>query len=777
MSGIEKTHPQEAAADDRTAKSAITSGEPNASSSAEEAAFDDVNLKFKSTQDRVSNQSYLQDADLSLLLSRLAALQGHSVPAHRFGMLNQTEDGVKLADLSRLQRAKELWRARFPASQPYELKQEKLNRGDFPLLWLSADNKQVLLLRGRLSHGACAAENAQSQPIELDLKSLESGRLLRLHAETSVERREDLPQTAGDWFAFSVKRYRRAFSDAVLATLLVSIIGLVSAMYTMQVYDRVVPSKGYDTLIVLTVGVAIAIFLELVLKQVRAQIVERACKVIDQELSAIFFSKALDIRMDARPRTVGTFASQIRHFESVRNFMTSSTLFVLADAPFALLFVAVIALISPEVALVPIIIVPMSILLGLSFRRPIEKYTEMHMMESNRKNGVLIEAIDGIESIKATNGEWKLLDRWRQLVATIAQSEIKMRMISTMSANATQTMQQISYVGMVVAGAYSITQGNLTMGGLIACTIISGRALNPLAQIPALIVQWKHAQIALKGLDQIMRLPSDRPQGQRLTVPEKCEGFLELEQVSFAYGPGQTALEVRGLKIQPGERIAILGSVGSGKSTLIKVLSGLFKPATGTVFLDRIDVQQLAPEFVREHLGYLPQDVRLFQGSLRENLTIGLASPSDGQILRAAAFTGLDQVIQHHPKGMELEITEGGRGLSGGQRQLVGLTRLLLAQPRVMLLDEPTASMDSQLEARLMQHLFREVLPHSVLVLVTHKPHVLPLVNRIIVMDRGRIALDGPRDEVLQRLRPAAGTAVHVPKQAQATSNGSVMQR
>lgn len=731
---------------------------------------------------QVANASYLQDAELSVLLSRLAALQGHSVPAHRFGMLDQTEDGIKLSELSRVQRARELWRARFPAALPDELKADKLKRGSFPLLWISADGKEVLLLRGRLSHGACAAENANAKSLELDPKTLAAGRLLRLHADTPLEGAEDLPKTAGDWFVFSLKRYRRAFTDAVLATLLVSIIGLVSAMYTMQVYDRVVPSKGYDTLIVLTVGVAIAILLELILKQVRAQIVERACKIIDQELSAIFFSKALDIRMDARPRTVGTFASQIRHFESVRNFMTSSTLFVMADAPFALLFVAVIALISPAVAIVPIVIVPLSILLGLSFRRPIEKYTEMHMLESNRKNGVLIEAIDGIESIKATNGEWKLLDRWRQLVATIAQSEIKMRMISTLSSNATQTMQQVSYVGMVVAGAYSITQGNLTMGGLIACTIISGRALNPLAQIPGLIVQWKHAQMALKGLDQIMAMPSDRPQGLRLTVPERCEGRLELEQAAFAYGPGQAALEVPSLKFEPGERIAVLGSVGSGKSTLIKVLSGLFKPSKGTLYIDRIDTQQLAPEFVREHIGYLPQDVRLFQGSLRENLTIGLASPSDGQILRVAAMTGLDQVIQQHPKGMELEIAEGGRGLSGGQRQLVGLTRLLLAQPQVMLLDEPTASMDAQLEARVMQHLFREISPQSVLVLVTHKPHVLPLVSRIIVMDRGRIVLDGPRDEVLQRLRPVApanpaantsagpGQAQRPPAVAQATS-------
>jgi ATP-binding cassette subfamily C protein LapB len=271
-----------------------------------------------------------------------------------------------------------------------------------------------------------------------------------------------------------------------------------------------------------------------------------------------------------------------------------------------------------------------------------------------------------------------------------------------------------------------------------------------------LIVQWKHAQIALKGLDAIMAMPSDRADDVRLIVPERCHGLLELDKVVFAYSRDRQALEVPALQIRPGERVAILGTVGSGKSTLIKVMSGLYKPTQGTVHLDKIDVMQLAPEFVREHVGYLPQDIRLFQGTLRDNLILGLPLPSDSQILRAAALTGLDQIIQQHPKGLELEITEGGRGLSGGQRQLVGLTRLLLAQPSIMLLDEPTASMDAQTEVRVMTHLFQEVKPNSTLVIVTHKPNFLPLVQRIIVVDRGRIVLDGPRDAVLERLRQAA---------------------
>ena len=497
-------------------------------------------------------ENFLQDPDLAQLLSRQAALLGHSVPAHRYGMMDRTADGVAMADLPRWQRAQELWVASFPSGIHHEKDIATVERGDFPLLWIADDESQVLLLRGKLSHGPFNAELADGTQKEVSADQIKQGRTLILRVGAEAQADEDLPQSASEWFAFTVRHYKSPFVDAIFATTLASIIGLVSALYTMQVYDRVVPTKGYDTLIVLTIGVAIAIALELILKEVRAHIVERACKVIDQELSAVFFAKALNIRMDARPRTVGTFASQIRHFESVRSFMTSSTLFVLADVPFALVFVGVIAMISPAVALVPLVVVPFAILIGLSFRTPIERYTQMHMEESNRKNGVLIEAIDGIESIKASNGEWKLLDRWRHLVATIAQSEIKMRMLSTLSAGITQSLQQVSYVGMVVVGAYSITQGNLTMGGLIACTIISGRALNPLAQIPGLIVQWKHAQIALKGLDAIMAMPSERDPGVRLVVPERCRGQLDLEKVIFAYSRDRPALDVPALQIKIG---------------------------------------------------------------------------------------------------------------------------------------------------------------------------------------------------------------------------------
>jgi ATP-binding cassette subfamily C protein LapB len=711
------------------------------------------------------------DRNLAVLLSRLAGLLGQAVPAHRFGMMSRTSDGLMVDNLNREERLKAWWLARFPTAEIEAVEPKNFKPSDYPMLWVGAEAEQVLLVRGGSGRHRLTCQDADGNPFVLQMADARRGRLLRLSlmpARPGESSHRAL--SASDWFAMSIRRYRSVFMEAVVATFVISAVGLVAALYSMQVYDRVIPTKGYSTLWVLTIGVMVAIGMELVLKQVRAFMVDRACKAIDQELSVVFFGKALDIRMDARPRTVGTFASQIRHFESVRNFLTSSSLFIMADLPFAIFFVGVIAIIAGPVALVPLVSVPLAILAGLAFRGPIEKYTGMHMQESNEKNGLLIEAIDGIESVKAANAEWKMLERWRVMTASIGVSELKMRLFSTLSTNLTQTIQQLSYAGMIAVGAYAINSGDLTMGGLIACSIISGRALTPVAQLPGLIVQWQHAKIALKSLNSIMAMPSDRQSIDRLVVPERCEGEIKLSDATFAYAKDIPGLQVPSLLIRPGERIAILGAVGSGKTTLVKLLSGLYKPTSGHVHLDGVDMMHLAPEFVREHVGYLPQDVRLFNGTLRHNLTLGLPMPSDSQIFQAAAMTGLDQVIQNHPQGLELEIAEGGRGLSGGQRQLVGLTRMLLASPKVLLLDEPTASMDAKLENRVMQHLFEKVPADSAVVVVTHKPSVLSYVGRILVVDKGKVVLDGPRDEVLNRLRqaPAASQSLASPKQSPA---------
>jgi len=561
-------------------------------------------------------------------------------------------------------------------------------------------------------------------------------------------------QVALTHFLHAIFKRKWVFLEAVVGTVVLNLIALATSLYSMQVYDRVIPNQGLQTLWVLTVGVLVAVGLELVLKQVRAMMVDRACKAIDVELSDFFFERALRIRLDQRPRTIGSFAAQVRMYESVRTFLTSTTLFLLADIPFAFLFVAVIAFIAAPVAVVPLVLLPISIVAGLLFIAPIARLTHLNVAESTLKNGVLIESIDGAETIKTLGAEPAFVKRWHSLVTQIGDGELSLKSLSGFSQNFSQAIQQLSYVGMVVTGVYVITAGELTMGGLIACSIISGRALTPIAQISNLVAQWQHARFSLKGLNEILNKPADDHYEHGVPVePTRCELDLKLEGVEFAYESQTEVLHVPSLRIQAGERVAIIGAVGSGKSTLLKLMAGLYRPLKGRVFLDGVDMAHLRSTFVRRHVHFLPQDARLFNGTLRENLVLGLAQdPGDDALLKAAKATGLDKMMAQHPRGLGLMISEGGHGLSGGQRQVVAITRLMLSRSGILLLDEPTASLDGPLEEQVARSLLELSVASDSVVIVTHKPSLLKYVNRIVVMDRGRVALDGPRDAVLARL-------------------------
>jgi ATP-binding cassette subfamily C protein LapB len=495
--------------------------------------------------------------------------------------------------------------------------------------------------------------------------------------------------------------------------------------------------------------------------------VDRGCKAIEEVLSEVFFQRMLDIRMEARPRTVGSFAAQVRQFELVRNFMSSSTVFLLADLPFCFLFVAVIGIIGSWLAAIPLVLLPVVLTTSLWLNYRIGQLTRRQLQDTRHKNGLLVDVIDGIESIKAAGAETKMLDRWRQLVASSSSLELDTRYLSTMASHLAQLLQQLSYVAIIGLGAWMVSAGQISMGALIACSILSNRALSPITQIASWVTQWQHAKEALRGLDEMMRLPIDQPVIGSAIMPSSCSGALRLEQVTFAFSDKLTALPPVTMTIPSGERIAIVGPIGSGKSTLIRLLSGLYRPQGGKIFLDGVDMALLARVFMREQIGYLPQDVRLLHGTLRDNLTLGISPQSDSALLDAAKKTGLDRVIRTHPQGMELPIQEGGRGLSGGQRQLLGLTRLLLRQPALLLLDEPTAAMDAELEASVMQNILSSLPTSTTVVLVTHKASLLRLVDRVIVMDQGRILMDGARSEILAKL-----TTPVPPPQGAESANG-----
>jgi ATP-binding cassette subfamily C protein LapB len=604
-------------------------------------------------------------------------------------------------------------------------------------------------------------------------EQLRDGCFVQLSIATANSTDQQAPsRNARQWFLHAILKRRQVFIEAVVATFVVSMLGLGASFYSLQVYDRVIPTQAHATLLALTVGVAIAVIFEFVLKQVRSLMVDRGCKAIEEELSDVFFGRMLDIRMEARPRAVGTFAAQVRQFELVRNFMTSSTVFLIADLPFCFLFVAVIGIIGGLLATIPLLLLPLVLGSSAWLNWRIRRLTQRQLKDARNKNGLLVDVIDGIESIKAAGAEWKMMERWRQLTASASALELDTRFLSTTSAHLAQFLQQLSYVAIIGVGAWMVGSGQITMGALIACSILSNRALSPITQIATLVTQWQHAQEALKGLDEMMALPVEHPEGVKAIIPSTCAGAIRLDDAGFSFNSKLAALQPLKLSFGAGERVAIIGPVGSGKSTLIRLLSGLYRPSEGKAFLDGIDMALLAPEFLHEQIAYLPQDVRLLRGTLRENLALGLAPPADSELLRAAELTGLDRVIAAHPLGMDLPIFEGGRGLSGGQRQLVGLTRLLIANPKVLLLDEPTAAMDGDLEARVMQEVFSSLPKATTMIVITHKASLLRLVDRVIVMDQGRVVLDGPRGDILARLTMPAPT----PSSNEAPTNMQVME-
>ncbi|MBA3057789.1 MAG: ATP-binding cassette domain-containing protein [Gammaproteobacteria bacterium] len=678
--------------------------------------------------------------DIATLIDKCARLAGQRVAGGRLSDLGHLTAGLGATALFR-----EAWRAAGLHGDPARLVDP--TPAHLPLAGWRPD-LGWLLVQGRGADGQWRAE--QLDGTFVPLQRLDDVECL------SLPRRDDTATTAPRaiglvWQALLARK--RVFLEAVLATGLVNLLTLATSIYSMQVYDRVIPNQGFQTLWVLSVGVALAVGLELLLKQVRSHTVDRACNAIDQQLSEWFFSRMMGIRMEARPASVGTLASQVKGFEMVRGVLASTSLFVLADVPFALFFILVIGLVGGWVVAVPLIALPIALAAGLMFQRAIQRHTRLNLAGNNRKAGLLVEAVDGAESLKANSAEWRLQARWNRLVAETAESDQRIRTYSALAQNLTVALQQLGYVALVALGAYFVTLNELTMGGLLACTIISNRAMMPIVQLPGVMVQWAHARAAVEGLDQIIALPSEADDAPHALAPQTLAGGLRLERVRFAYGLApRPALEIERLEIKAGERVGLLGAIGSGKSTLLKLCSGLYRPTEGKLFLGGLDVALLTQAVAREALGYLPQDARLFSGTLRDNLLLGLPDPGDESILLAAQRTGLIELIGAQPKGLALEITEGGRGVSGGQKQLIMLTRTLLASPRVWLLDEPTGAMDSMTEARVVS-LLREITgAGATLVAATHKTALLPLFDRLIVLQNGRILLDGPRDAVLAKL-------------------------
>lgn len=559
------------------------------------------------------------------------------------------------------------------------------------------------------------------------------------------------------WFWGTLGGYLPYYVEAGLAGLLVNVLAVATSLFVMNVYDRVVPNNATETLVVLATGTTIAIAFEFVARTLRAYFLDVAGKKADLALGGQIFAQALGMQLAARPASAGAFASQLREFEAVRDFITSVTLTAVMDLPFVAFFLFVVALIGGPLYLAPLLAVPVILVVGLLAQIPLALATRANLQEGAMRHGLLVESLEGLEMLKAMRAEGQLQGRYEDYTALTGRSANRARLISSTVVNFTGVVQQVVTVAVVCWGVHLIAAGELTVGALIACVMLTGRALAPLQQVAALMMRYQHARAAHATLDRIMRQPVERPPGAQFTERAEVRGDIALVDVHFTYpGAGVPTLNGVNLSIAAGERVAILGRVGSGKSTLLKLLPALYAPTRGSVRVDGIDVAQFDPADLRRRIGYVAQDAMLFHGSLRDNIALGLPHADDAQVLRAARLAGLESLIDGHPSGLQLIIGERGQGLSGGQRQAVSIARALLLEPPILLLDEPSSAMDHNSEARFIRDL-GDFVRDRTLVLVTHKPVMLNLVTRIIVIEAGKVALDGPRDDILRQLaRPAA---------------------
>ena len=548
----------------------------------------------------------------------------------------------------------------------------------------------------------------------------------------------------------------------VVATCLINLFAVSTSLFAMQVYDRVVPTLAYTTLTTLAVGMAIVVVLDWTLKILRARILDSLASSVDERLSQQVFEHLLQLRLDAQPRSLGTLAAQITSLETVRRFFTATVIFALIDLPFALMFLAFIMVIGGKVAWVYVLLLPAAVLLGLVTQWRLKGLARDQLSRSNERQGLLVDSIRGAESIRSNNAANQFAGEWRQLTQSINRYGIAQRAFSSLSSVTTSSLSVTAYVAGVVVGVTQIEAGLLTMGGLIACTILGGRVIAPVAQSVHHLVQWQHVKQALLMVHGVLALAPQRRGDQQLLTPAVPPDSLSLEGVLFAYQTSQVnQLNIDQLQFNAGDRVLLLGPVGSGKSTLLKVLAGLYQPHAGRVRLGLADLWAVDPELVTSWIGYLPQSVQLFRGTLRSNLSL-TGTASDDRLLEISAQLGIDTLSADSSFGMDLPISEGGEGLSGGQRQLVALARLFINQPRIWLFDEPTASMDRDMEQRVWQALEKAVQPDDIVIVSTHRPMLAAkLVNRVLIMQHGRIVQDDSPENLLPRMvgQPAAPSA------------------
>ncbi|NMZ03571.1 type I secretion system permease/ATPase [Pseudomonas proteolytica] len=558
---------------------------------------------------------------------------------------------------------------------------------------------------------------------------------------------------ARSWFRDTLKRSRWLYADAIAASFLINLIAMAAPLFVMNVYDRVVPNQATATLWVLATGIFIAYVFDLVLKSLRSLCLDLAGKKTDLIISATLFERIVGMSMKYRPARVGSFAQNIHEFQSLRDFLASLTLTSLIDLPFTLLIFMVIAILGGHLVWIPMLAFPIALGIGYLLQKPLVATMERTMALASERQSSLIETLAGLDAVKVNNAESERQYQWEQTIGTLSRLELRVKMLSGLSMNITLLIQQLAGVIMIVFGVYQIIDGHLSMGGLIACYMLSGRALSPLASLSGLMTRYQQAKVTMVSTDQMMELPQERNFEERPLSRRTLQGAIECRGLNFTYPNQQNmALKNINLMIKPGEKIGIIGRSGSGKSSLAKLIVGLYQPDSGALLVDGVDIRQIDVSELRHNVGYVPQDIQLLAGTLRDNLVSGARYVEDEVVLQAAELAGVHEFARLHPQGYELQVGERGQNLSGGQRQNVALARALLLNPPILLLDEPTSAMDNTGEERLKQRL-QAVVENKTVVLVTHRASLLSLVDRLLVIDRGQILADGPKAVVMEALK------------------------
>ena len=635
-----------------------------------------------------------------------------------------------------------------------------LNDALFPVILLLKDNSACVLLelnKDTQSARVVFPELGDTTAVIsiAELKDIYAGRVIYSRPEQHFDARATTiaKEKRGHWFWSVIAEHRNLYRDVLLTAFIINIFALASPLFVMNVYDRVVPNHATDTLWVLALGIVLMISADFGLRMMRAWFVDLAASRTDITLSATIMERVLGMKLSERPNSVGSFASSLQSFESIRGFISSATVLAFVDLPFILLFTVVILLISWPLVFPILFGIIASIIYAAAVQHKMHSLSENSMQAAAQRNAILVESLQGLETLKTTGSEGRMQAIWEQSTLLLSRTAVKMRMLSGSVSSGTAWIQQVVSVIIIIVGVYQIIDGNLTQGGLIASYMLSARVMGPISQTAALLMQYHQAATALTNLEQVMNKPVDRPAGSNWISRARLQGGIEFKQVGFKYpNDDREVLRNISFKINAGERVAILGRNGSGKTTLEKMIAGLYEPSEGTVLVDGIDVRQLDPAELRRNIGYVSQDVNLFYGTLRDNIAMGAGHVSDDALLDAVRLSGLTDFVNQHPAGLAMPVGEHGQLLSGGQRQSVTIARALLNDPAILLFDEPTGSMDHSSEEEFKRNI-AQFAEGKTLVVITHRTSLLELVNRIIVIDAGKIVADGAKEQVVEALR------------------------